>query len=106
MIGWELQKGSRQIQLRPEGQATFSGAYEMMNAALCRSGLAYVPEDLVQEHIDVGRLRRVLEDWSKSLPAHHAYYPSRGQSSRALAVVVDALRFRGVDQGPLRQPNR
>ncbi|MFL6663006.1 MAG: LysR family transcriptional regulator [Rhizobacter sp.] len=100
VIAWELEKKSRQVQVRPEGQATFNGAYEMMNAALCGSGLAYVPEDLVQEHIAAGRLRRVLEDWSKTFPGHHVYYPSRRQSSRALAVVVDALRFRPADWQP------
>lgn len=98
VIAWELQKGSREVQVRPEGQATFNGTYEMMNAALCGSGLAYVPEDLAQEHVKAGRLRRVLEDWSKSFPGHHVYYPSRRQSSRALNVVVEALRFR--DRGP------
>lgn len=98
VIGWELKKGSREVQLRPEGQATFNGAYEMMNAALSGSGLAYVPEDLAQEHVDAGRLRRVLEDWSKSFPGHHLYYPSRRQSSRALSVVVDALRLRTTDR--------
>jgi len=97
VIAWELQKGSRQVQVRPEGQATFNGAYEMMNAALCGSGLAYLPQDLAQEHIDAGRLRRVLEDWSKSFPGHHAYYPSRRQSSRAVGVVVEALRFRPAE---------
>jgi len=43
LLGWELQKGSRQIQLRPEGQATFSGAYEMINTALCAAGLRTFP---------------------------------------------------------------
>ena len=63
VIAWELQKGSREVQVRPEGQATFSGAYEMLNAAVSGNGLAYVPEDLAQDHVRAGRLHRVLEDW-------------------------------------------
>jgi DNA-binding transcriptional LysR family regulator len=94
-MAWELQKGSRQVQVRLDGQATFNSAYEMMNAAVSAE-LAYIPEDLAREHIDAGRLRRVMADWVKTFPGHHVYYPSRRHSSRALTVVVDALRLRSA----------
>jgi DNA-binding transcriptional LysR family regulator len=67
---------------------------QMLNAALAGLGLAYVPEDLAQPHLAEGRLKRVLEDWCPTFPGYHLYYPSRRQSSRALALLVDALRYR------------
>lgn len=95
VYAWELKKGDRELQVRVEGQATFNGVYQMLNAAVSGCGLAFVPEELAQPHIDAGRLQCVLEDWSPTFPGLHVYYPSRRQSSRALTLVVDALRYRG-----------
>jgi DNA-binding transcriptional LysR family regulator len=58
-------------------------------------GLAYLPEDIVLEQVAAGRLLRVLEDWCEPFTGYYLYYASRRQSSRALAVVIEALRHRG-----------
>jgi len=89
---WELKKGKRQIQVRVDGQCTFNGAYQMLNAAIDGAGLAFVPEDLAQPHVTAGRLQYVLEDWFPTFPGLHIFYASRREYSRALAIVVDALR--------------
>ncbi len=94
LYAWELQKGKRALQVRVEGQATFNGAYQMVSAALTDGGLAFVPEDLVEPHVTAGRLQYVLEDWFPTFPGLHAYYTSRRQPSRALSLVVEALRYR------------
>lgn len=57
-------------------------------------GVAYIPEDMAQEHIVEKRLIRVLEEWCPTFPGYHLYYPSRRQSSPAFALLVDALRYR------------
>ena len=36
----------------------------------------------------------MLEDWSRTGPGLHVCYASRRQSSRAITVVIDALRYR------------
>jgi len=51
-----------------------------------------VPAELAAPHVDAGRLVGVLDDWCPTFPGHHLYYASRRQSSRALALIVDALR--------------
>ncbi len=94
LYAWELKKGDRELQVRVDGQITCNGSYQMLNAALGGLGLAYVPEDLAQPHVAAGRLQWVLQDWFPTFPGLHAYYPSRRQSSRALTLVVDALRYR------------
>jgi hypothetical protein len=39
-------------------------------------------------------LRKVMEDCCPSFPALHAYYPSHRNSSRAMRLVIDAIRFK------------
>jgi DNA-binding transcriptional LysR family regulator len=92
LYAWELKKGKREIQVRVDGQFTFNGAYQMLNAAIDGAGLAFVPEDLAQPHVNAGRLQYVLEDWFPTFSGLHIFYPSRREYSRALAIVVDALR--------------
>jgi DNA-binding transcriptional LysR family regulator len=67
----------------------------MLEAALAGFGLAYVPEDAAQAHLDKGMLKRVLEDWCPPYSGYHLYYPSRRQPSAAFALLVEALRYKG-----------
>jgi DNA-binding transcriptional LysR family regulator len=94
VYAWEFEKGSRELKARVEGQLTFNGTAQLLNAALAGFGLAYVPEGMVQEHIAKGRLKRVLADWCPPYSGYHLFYPSRRQSSAAFALLVDALRYR------------
>jgi DNA-binding transcriptional LysR family regulator len=98
VYAWEFEKGSRELRVRVEGQLTFNGTAQLMNAALAGCGLAYVPEGLVQFHIAKARLKRVLADWCPPYSGYHLFYPSRRQSSAAFALVVDALRHRAGRQ--------
>jgi DNA-binding transcriptional LysR family regulator len=95
LYAWEFEKGSRELRVRVEGQLTFNGTGQLLNAALTGCGLAYVPEGLVQAHVAKGRLRRVLAEWCPPYSGYHLFYPSRRQSSAAFALVVEALRHRG-----------
>lgn len=94
IYAWELKKGDQALQVRVEGQVTFSGAYELVEAAVAGYGLAFVPAELAEPHVAAGRLVPVLDDWCPTFPGQHLYYPSRRQSSRALALIIDALRYR------------
>jgi DNA-binding transcriptional LysR family regulator len=95
LYAWELRHEGREMEVRVRGQLTFNGAYQILHAALGGCGLAFIPEDLAGEHVRAGRLLSVMEDWCPSFPGLHAYYPSRRQNSRALALVIDAIRYKG-----------
>jgi DNA-binding transcriptional LysR family regulator len=95
VYAWELRHDGRDLEVRVRGQLTFNGAYQMLGAALSGCGLAFLSEDLVGPHVREGRLISVMEDWCPSFPGLHAYYPSRRHSSRALALVIDAIRYKG-----------
>src|SRR3982751_575283 len=92
---WEFGKGGRALKVRVEGQFTFNATSQILSTALAGSGLAYVPESMVQPYLAKGRLKRVLEDWCLPYSGYHLFYPSRRQPSAAFALMVDALRYRG-----------
>lgn len=94
LYAWEFEKAGHELKVRVEGQLTCNGTQQMLDAALTGCGLAYVPEALTRPHVAEGRLKTVLKDWCPTFPGYHLYYPSRRQSSRALAVLIDALRYR------------
>lgn len=94
LFAWEFEKDGHELKVRVEGQLVFNGTGQMLSAALAGGGLAYVPEDLARPYIAAGQLKQVLKDWCPTFQGYHLYYPSRRQSSRALAVLIDALRYR------------
>jgi DNA-binding transcriptional LysR family regulator len=93
LYAWELRKGRHQVNVRVEGQLVFNGTKQILQAALAGFGLAYIPEDMARPHIARGRLQPVLQDWCPAFPGYYLYYPSHRQPSRAMAVVIDALRY-------------
>lgn len=94
---WEFSKAGRDLRVRVDGQFTFNTIALILDAALAGFGIAYVPEDLVQDDIAAGRLVRVLDRWCPPFAGYHLYYPSRRQNSPAFNVLVDALRYRSSE---------
>lgn len=100
LYAWEFEKEGQTINVRVSGQATFNNTLLMLQAALDGMGLAYVPYDLVQPHIEQGRLVPVLEDWWPVFPGYHLYYANRRQISPALALLIEALRYHAQHLDP------
>jgi DNA-binding transcriptional LysR family regulator len=91
---WEFEKNGQELNVRVEGQLVFNTIAMRLDATLQGLGLAYMPEDLVHEHVAQGRLIRVLEDWCEPFSGYHLYYPSRRQSSPAFTLLRETLRYR------------
>ncbi len=92
---WPFVKNRRELKVRPEGNLAFNTITLHLDTALAGLGLAYLPEDVVKDHLAQGRLVRVLADWSVQMSGYHLYYPSRRQNTPAFSLLVDALRYRG-----------
>jgi DNA-binding transcriptional LysR family regulator len=90
---WPFAKDGRELKVRAEGPLAFNTISLILNTALAGLGLAYLPEDVVRQHIKAGRLMQVLQDWSPLITGYHLYYPNR-QPGPAFARLVDALRYR------------
>lgn len=94
LYAWELRHEGRDVEARVRGQAVFSSTYAILNAALSGVGVAFLPESMVGPHVREARLVSVMEDWCPAFEGLHAFYPSRRNTSRALSVVIDALRYK------------
>ncbi|TRO38250.1 LysR family transcriptional regulator [Pseudomonas putida] len=91
---WEFAKNSDIQRIRVGGRLVLNGVYQILDAAIGGLGIAYLPEQLVERHIAVGSLVRVLDDWCRPFPGFHIYYPSRRQPSTAFTLLIDALRYK------------
>ncbi|MCD4559782.1 LysR family transcriptional regulator [Lelliottia nimipressuralis] len=92
LYAWEFEKDGREIRVRVEGQLTLNNLPQRIDAAEAGLGLAYVPEDTVQDAIAKGRLIPALQAWCPYFDGYHLYYPSRRQHTTAFSLLVDALR--------------
>ncbi|NDZ18727.1 LysR family transcriptional regulator [Variovorax sp. WS11] len=93
LYAWELKKGRQKVNVRVEGQLVFNGTRPILNAALAGFGFGYVPHEVARPCIAKGLLKQVLEDWCPTFPGYHLYYPSRRQLTRAMTVLIEALRY-------------
>lgn len=89
---WEFWQDGKLIKYKPQGQWVFSDSYMEAAAAKMGLGIAYVPEDLVMEDLEQGRLVRVLIPFSHRFAGLYLYYPHRNVSP-ALRMVVETLRM-------------
>jgi|SRR5579883_752399 DNA-binding transcriptional LysR family regulator len=96
LYAWEFAREGRELRVRVDGQLTFNSTLPIIDAALSGYGIAYVPENLVRDHIAEERLTLLLDEWSPRFSGYHLYYPSRRQMSPAFAVVIEALRIRNA----------
>lgn len=91
---WRLMRDGRETRVRIESQLLLNTIDLILDAALRGHGLAYLPLDLVQSHLDQGTLIRMLGKYVPDLPGYHLYYPNRRLASPAFTLLVNTLRYR------------
>ena len=89
---WEFEVDGRDVDVRVNGSLVVNDLEMMLAAALSGTGLVYLFEDVVEDHLRSGRLVRVLDEFCKPFAGYSIYYPSRRQMPPALAAFVEALR--------------
>ncbi|MCC2963240.1 LysR family transcriptional regulator [Massilia sp. IC2-278] len=95
LYAWELEHEGQSLELRVRGQVVCNTAPHILQVALDGCGIAFLPEEMTAPCVQDGRLVSVMQDWCPRFPGLFAYYPSRRQSSRALGLVIDAIRYKG-----------
>ena len=95
LYAWEFAKDGQDLRVRVEGQLIFNNLPPRISAAIAGRGLAFVPEDTVEQAVAEGALEKVLEDWCEPFSGYYLYYPSRKQHTAAFAQLIEAFRYTG-----------
>ncbi|MBB3456417.1 DNA-binding transcriptional LysR family regulator [Rhizobium sp. BK313] len=88
---WEFERSGDVVTLDVPGSLTLDEPTLILEAAREGAGLAHLSEWSADADIAAGRLLRVLEDWTPSLPGLCLYYPSRRLLPAGLRAFVDLI---------------
>lgn len=96
---WEFEKNGKQIETVVEGPLISNHQDIVVPAALQGLGIMYAyNDDGIVEALRRGRLKRILVDWSLSVPGLYLYYANRRHIQPALRAFIDCL----LDREPKR----
>ena len=89
---WEFQKKGKKIEAIVAGPVISNHQDIVVPAALQGLGILYAyNDDGIAEALERGRLKRVLADWSLTMPGLYLYYSNRRHVQPALRAFIDCL---------------
>lgn len=92
---WELSRKDKRIEMSVDGPLISNHQDVVFEGALQGLGILYAHDnDRVRELIARGQLKRVLADWSSTVPGLFLYYPNRRLPQPALRAFIDCLLVR------------
>lgn len=98
IAGWQFARKDKWTEFFGEGTVIADHQDIVVPAALQGLGILYAyNDDGIAEALRDGRLKRVLGDWSPTVPGLHLYYPSRRYMLPALRAFIDCLLDRDLD---------
>jgi DNA-binding transcriptional LysR family regulator len=92
VAGWDFSKKGRNISTIVNGPVISNHQDIVVPAALQGLGILYAyNDDGIAEALDSGTLKRILTDWSPTMPGLYLYYSSRRHVLPALRAFIDCL---------------
>src|SRR5258705_11262301 len=89
---WEFVKRGKQIEMSVEGPLISNPQGVVLEGGRQGIGILYSYDDhRIHESLAAGKLKRVLTDWSPTLPGLFLYYSGRRDPPRALRAFIDCL---------------
>ncbi len=93
---WEFLKKGKKIETLVEGPLISNHQDIVVPGALQGLGILYAyNDDGIAEALKRGRLKRILIDWSLTMPGLYLYYSNRRHIQPALRAFIDCLLDRG-----------
>jgi DNA-binding transcriptional LysR family regulator len=106
---WQMEKRGKRLELNVEGALISNHQDVVIEGALQGLGILYAYDDgRVRESIARGQLKRVLADWSPTVPGLFMYYSNRRHPQPALRAFIDCLLDRDLaqDHRRINKPGR
>lgn len=101
---WMLLKDGQPREFKPRGRLRCNSTEVRLKAMLEGLGVGYLPDYLVQEHLDRGALVTILPDAAPER-GMWAVYPQRRLRSPKVAKLLARLRHADAAAAPLRAPD-
>lgn len=100
VAGWEFRKNGKRTEFFGQSRVIANHQDIVVAAALQGLGITYAYNDEgIADALQDGRLKRVLADWSPTMPGLYLYYPSRRFMLPALRAFIDCLLDRDSQSG-------
>jgi DNA-binding transcriptional LysR family regulator len=99
---WPLQHGDETIMVRPHARFTADNGAALVPAALAGLGIALLPDFLIADHIDTGRLVALLPDYPMPEAGVYVVRPPGGGASCKVRALIDIMVERNA--GTCREP--
>lgn len=97
IAGWEFRKDGKTVEFFGEGSVISNHQDIIVPAALQGLGILYAyNDDEIAAALGDGRLRRVLADWSPTVPGLYLYYSSRRHMLPGLRAFIDCMLDRDL----------
>ncbi|KAF1725190.1 LysR substrate-binding domain-containing protein [Pseudoxanthomonas japonensis] len=98
IAGWSFAKKGKTVEVFGEGRVISNHQDIILPAALQGLGILYAyNDDDIAEALRDGRLKRVLADWSPTVPGLYLHYSSRRYLLPALRAFIDCLLDRDLE---------
>ncbi len=91
LLPWEFVRDGEEKAISIEGALITNDADLLVAAALDGAGLACITEATIIEHLNAGRLIRVLDAWCAPFPGWTLYYPRNRHTAPPVRALVDFL---------------
>lgn len=94
IYAWEFtapEAGGHTFTVEPQGRIITNDDDGMIRAALQGAGLIQHMDFAVQQHLESGALRRVLQSWCKPFAGFYIYAPTRSQMPAKVRALIDFL---------------
>jgi DNA-binding transcriptional LysR family regulator len=88
---WRFMDGEKTITVVPQGRFKADNASALVAAAVEGIGLAYVPEGVMQQHLDSGALVPVMTKYTLPAAAAYVVRPPGGNPSPKVRVLIEML---------------
>ncbi len=97
---WEFEGPAGKLEVAPIGNIKLDDIDSALEAVLCGAGLGYLYYEQVKQHLQSGKLIKVLDEWLPKQPSLQLYYPNRQYMSGPLRAFIDYLK---ESQSPVRR---
>jgi len=90
---WEFKENNREFSIETKGNMIINDPLIMLDCALKDIGLIYTTDILIEDLLNEGKLKIILEEFAPYSDGYYLYYPSISQVSPKLRAFIDYIKL-------------